>query len=149
MKKNKFHEPKFRYLKKLLLTMKIGLFFLLVSAATAAASVGYSQNAKLTLDLQNVTMKEIIKEIESQSEFIFVFYDNALDLNQKVSIKVENQPVEKILEKVLASTGNSFAVFDRQIVIGKKDQVIEPMAGPNQNNAGQPQKKQLTGKVTD
>jgi len=149
MKKNKFNEPKFRYLKKLLLTMKICLFFLLIFSATVTASIGYSQNTKLTLDLQNVTMKEIIKEIESQSEFIFVFYDNALDLNQKISIKVENQPVEKILEKVLASTGNSFAVFDRQIVIGKKDQVIEPMADPNQNNAEQPQKKQLKGKVTD
>ena len=106
MKKNKFHEPKFRYLKKLLMTMKICLFFLLISAVTVTASVGYSQNTKLSLNLQNATIQELIKEIENQSEFIFVFYDNALDLNQKINIQAENQTVEKILEKVLEPTGH-------------------------------------------
>ncbi len=147
MKKNKFHGPECRYLKKLLLTMKICLFFLLISIASATASVGYSQNTKLTLNLQNATFQELIKEIESQSEFIFVFYDNVLNLDKKVNIKANNQPIEKILEQVMESTGNTFTIFDRQIVIGKKDS--EKGAITNPNNSSAEQRKELTGIVTD
>ncbi|HAQ20321.1 MAG TPA: TonB-dependent receptor [Prolixibacteraceae bacterium] len=149
MKKNKFHEPKFRYLKKLLMTMKICLFFLLISAVTVTASVGYSQNTKLSLNLQNATIQELIKEIENQSEFIFVFYDNALDLNQKINIQAENQTVEKILEKVLEPTGNTFAVFDRQIVIGKKNPATGTITDQNLINSQVEQKKDLSGIVKD
>ena len=149
MKKNKFHEPKFRYLKKLLMTMKICLFFLLISVATVNASISYSQNTKLTLDLQNATMKELIQEIESQSEFIFVFYDNALNLKQKVSIRTSNQPIEKILDKVLESTGNTYAIFDRQIVIGKKNPETGSISMPAETITDADQRKEITGKVTD
>lgn len=149
MKKNKFHEPKFRYVKKLLMTMKICLFFLLISVASVNASVSYSQNTRLTLNLQNATMKELLNEIESQSEFIFVFYDNALDLKQKVSIKADDQTVEKILEKVLEPTGNTFAIFDRQIVIGKKNPETGKITNPSETEVGVEQRKEITGKVID
>ncbi len=145
MKKNKFHEPKFRYLKKLLLTMKICLFFLLTTIASVSASVSYSQNTKLSLNLQNATIQQLIKEIESKSEFIFVFYDDALDLNQKINIRVENLSVEKILERVLDSTGNTFEVFDRQIVIGKKNPATGGIIEPSVVE----QKKEITGRVVD
>ncbi|MHB9142685.1 MAG: SusC/RagA family TonB-linked outer membrane protein, partial [Paludibacter sp.] len=145
MKKNKFHEPKFRYLKKLLLTMKICLFFLLITIASVSANVSYSQNTKLSLNLQNATIQQLIKEIESKSEFIFVFYDDALDLNQKINIRVENLSIEKILERVLDSTGNTFAVFDRQIVIGKKNPATGDIIEPSVVE----QKKEITGRVVD
>lgn len=145
MKKNKFRVPKFRYLEKLWLTMRICLFFLLITTATVSANISYSQNTKLTLNLQNATIQQLIREIEKQSEFIFVFYDDALDLDQKVSIRAENLTVEKILEKVLESTGNTFAVFDRQIVIGKKTpegEILQPTISVEQ-------KKEITGRVLD
>lgn len=149
MKKNKFHEPSIRYLKKLFLTMKLCLIFLLISAATVTASVSYSQNTKLTLNLQNATLQDLIKQIESQSEFIFVFYDNALDLKQMISIKADEQPVEKILERVLASTGNTFEVFDRQIVIGKKNPLTGVLDKPSEINSEVDQRKEISGTITD
>lgn len=149
MKKNKFHEPKFRYLRKLLLTMKICLFFLVISVATVSASVSYSQNTKLSLNLQNATIQDIIKEIESKSEFIFVIYDNGLDLKQKINIKADDQTIEKILEKVLASTGNTFAIFDRQIVIGKKNPATGIISNPTSVNSQADQRKEISGKVMD
>ncbi len=149
MKKNKFHESNFWFMKKLLLTMRICLFFLLISVASVSASVSYSQNTKLTLNMRNATVQELIKEIESQSEFIFVFYDNALDLKQKINIKVENQTIEKILEKVLESTGNTFSVFDRQIVIGKKDPVSGEITTTAPESTQVEQKKMISGKVKD
>lgn len=100
------------------------------------------------MNLHNATIQELIKEIENQSEFIFVFYDNALDLTQRINLKVENLPVEeKILEKTLESTGNTFAVFDRQIVIGKKNQSITEASVPGEVEAQQ--KKEITGVVLD
>jgi iron complex outermembrane receptor protein len=99
MKKNKFYEPRFRFMKKLLLTMKICLFFLLISIVSASASVSYSQNTKLSLNLQNATIQQLIREIENKSEFIFVFYDDALDLKQKSILKLIICQLKKFLKK--------------------------------------------------
>lgn len=149
MKKKTFHSPGFRCVNKLLLIMKLSLILLLVSVATVTANVGYSQNTKLTVNLQNATIQELIREIESQSEFIFVFYDNAIDLNQRVSVNVNGQTVDKILETVLEATGNTFSIYDRQIVIGKKIALHETSPEQIPINTEVEQRKEIKGRVTD
>ncbi|NEW83908.1 MAG: TonB-dependent receptor [Mariniphaga sp.] len=126
--------------------MKLCTLILFVSLATASAKTSYSQNAKFTLNLENVSVKELFNKIESNSEFIFVYYDNIIDLNKKVSVNAENKTVEEILEEVFKSSDNTFKVFDRQIVIAQKESSatdLEALA------TQQPQKKELKGKVTD
>lgn len=149
MKKKEFHELEFRFMKKLFLTMKICLFLVLISAATSFANVSYSQNKLLTLNLHNTTIKELIRDIEDQSEFIFVFYDDALDLDRKISISANEQPVEKILEQVLGPTNNTFAIFDRQIVIGKKSSADLNIVDGLPELVQAEQKKSISGKISD
>ena len=138
--------PYIRNFKKFMLIMKLCTLILFVSLATASAKTSYSQNAKFTLDLERVTVKQLFDRIEGNSEFIFVYYDNIIDLNKEISVKATDETVEEILEKVFKSSENTFKVFDRQIVIAKKDNqeaVLEVL------NAQQQQKKILKGKVTD
>lgn len=149
MKKNTFYGLRFQSINKLLLIMKICLILLLVSVASVHANVGYAQDVKLNINLQNATIQELIREIENQSEFIFVFCDNVIDLKQRVSIKANDQPIEKILEQVLDETGNTFSVYDRQIVIGKKIPTSETIPNQNETNTEVEQPKKITGKITD
>jgi len=98
------------------------LSFSLVVSLNASVLDSYGQGARLTMKIKDATLKEAMDKIEKSSEFIFIYYDNILDVNQKVSLDVEKQPIEKILDELFASTKNTYKVIDRQIVISLKNQ---------------------------
>lgn len=133
-------------LKKLLLTMKLTVLILMISTASLLANNGYSQNTMLSINVKECTLGELIEQLENQSEFIFVYYNDAVNLDLKVSVNVKNQTVDKILDSVFKGTNNTYKIYDRQIAIGKKDSrgkeiypVIKEM--PQQTRA-------ITGTVT-
>uniref|UniRef100_UPI003216C96D TonB-dependent receptor n=1 Tax=uncultured Draconibacterium sp. TaxID=1573823 RepID=UPI003216C96D len=108
----------------------------------------YSQSAKLSLDLKNATLKELIEAIESQSSFIFVYYDSVVDLEKPINVNVTNQSVEKILNKVFKSTDKTYRIYDRQIVIGEKELLTDELSvHPVELQATQDEK--IKGKITD
>lgn len=126
--------------------MKLFTLLILISLATASAKTSYSQQTKFTLNLEHATVKQLFDKIEGSSEFIFVYYDNIIDLNKEVSVTANNETVEEILEKIFKSSDNTFKVFDRQIVIAKKENSEnEAKASPIQ----QPQKVEISGTVKD
>ena len=65
-------------------------FFLSIWGATAASS--YSQVTKLNLEV-NGTVLEVLKAIESQSEFTFVYKQNEIKLDDNVSIDLQNKTI--------------------------------------------------------
>ena len=138
--------PYIRNFKKFLLIMKLCTLILVISLTTASGKTSYSQSVKFTLNLERVTVKELFDKIEKSSEFIFVYYDNIIDLNKEISVKANNETVEEILGKVFKSTENTFKVFDRQIVIARKE---SSMADLEIVIAQQPQKKEISGTVRD
>lgn len=64
-------------IKVLFLLAAIGLFGS-VAAQTSAP------DARISLNLQNVPLKEVFSRIEDQSNYIFVYYDNILDASRRV-----------------------------------------------------------------
>jgi len=112
--------------KKLIRFMKCCLIFVILGIGSCFANETYSQRTFFTLEYKNRTVKEIIKEIEQSSEYIFFYLDNSVNLNRKVSVKVENETVEKILDQIFAGTRNQYYISDRQIIIsGSK--ISEPL----------------------
>ena len=67
------------------------------------------------MNYENKTIKEIINEIENNSEFIFFYLDKSIDLNRKVSINVKEQKIETILDQLFSNTENNYSISDRQI----------------------------------
>lgn len=134
---------------KLLLIMRLFLFLLLAFVTSVTANV-YPQSTRLSVDLQDATISQLINDIENQSEFIFIYYDGAVDLGKHITVKVTEQTVDKILDIVFDSTDNTYVIFDRQIVIGKKESLppLETIKKPIIEVLEQ-LKKELHGKVTD
>lgn len=146
MKKNQVHPCTFHeVMNKILLRMKILTVFMLITIATVSAK-SYSQQTKLSFNLDQVTVAQIFLEIEKSSEFIILYNEKSLDLNRRVSLNVENEGIENILSQMFADTKNSFKIYDRQIVILEADGT-EPtgiLSGSEQQ-----QKKVIRGKITD
>jgi hypothetical protein len=117
------------------------LLFLFGGIIAFHAQTGYAQAVTLSLNLKNKTLKEIFNEIETKSEYIFFYYDEIVDTSRKLSIEVQNQPLEKILDKLFAGTTNTWSVEGRQIFISQKEKKQQPPQAGN--------RKKLTGQILD
>lgn len=98
----------------------------------------------VTFDLKDVPLKTVIFEIERQTDFLFVFNEQIIDINVIVNVKANDESVEQALTKVLQNTDVSFTVEGRNIVLKKAStQTRSP------GNVIQKQKYTITGIVTD
>ncbi len=112
-----------RYLPHISLRMKLTTLFLMLSLMRIQAGV-YSQNTKLTLNLNNAPVEKLFNKVESVSEYRFLFESSAIDLDRKVTINVKKKGIAEILEEVFENTDISYTINDRQIILVKKKQQV-------------------------
>lgn len=142
MKKKWFNEERvYVSLFKWIQVMKLTLFFLLAALMHVSASV-YSQQTKLSVTMRDVTVKEVLKQIEEQSEFFFLYKNTDIDVNRIVSVDIKEKSVENLLDQIFNGTTVAYEVVNRQIVLTNKAKEI---LLPN----SQQQKKSISGRVTD
>ncbi len=127
-----------RFLYKLFLIMRITLILIIATTFTVLASSGYSQNARVSLNLRNVAVKDALKAIERQSEFYFIYNNELIDVYRKVSINASEQQISDILSTLFAGQEVDVTVIDRKIVLAPAD-----IAAVVQ------QQNSVTGMVTD
>lgn len=135
---------------KIFLIMKLITFFLLV-AFTATSANSYSQSAKFSLLMNDVTVKDVFQQIEEKSEFIFLYNEKSVDLNRRTSVRVKDDTVESVLEQIFKGTGNSWRIYDRQIVVLAKNETENSSGLKNriEDATPQPQLREVTGSVKD
>ena len=114
------------------------IFFAVCMQATAKS---YSQ--KVTLNLQNVSLEKVFKEIKRQSGFLFLYNTDELKKVGKVSVNVKDEEVEVALNVSLSSTGFTYKIIDKTIVLNSKP-LIETAAAIIVETA-----IEVKGKVTD
>ena len=99
----------------------ICLLFLWMSMSFCLAAETYSQETFFTIESNNLTVKEVFNKIEKESEYIFFYLDNSVDLNRKVSVKARKEQVSKILDQIFECTDTHYYISDRQIIISKDE----------------------------
>lgn len=109
---------------KALIIMKMLSFFLIVFALPLNANT-YSQSKKISLSLENVTIREVFSEIENQSEFDFFYNNSVVDESVIVSIKAHNKTINSILNKLLKPLDLDFSVYDKDILITNLKESVE------------------------
>ncbi len=125
-------------LKKVIRKMKLTLLIVLLSVIQIFATSVYSQNARISLKKENTAIENVLKTIEDQSEYFFLYNGKLVDVTQKVNINVENQNLEKTLNELFRNTNIAYKVYDRQVVLS-----------PSGSADNSQQVKSVTGKVTD
>jgi len=106
---------------KLFRMMKTTVIVLLVCISQAFAIDSYSQRTRLSLDLNDVTVREVLNQIEDQSEFYFMYETNTVDVNRRVSIDVKNRLVTDILDELFEGTDIAYRINNRQIALTAED----------------------------
>lgn len=131
--------------------MKISTLLLFFSVFVINAENLYSQQKELSLNLRNVTIKKAITEIEKKSDYVFLITDEAgRELSKRTSVRVSNQSIHSILDKILNGTALEYSVVERQISLYKGDNIREatPSSTVAQTTIEQ-QKKRISGSITD
>ena len=120
MKKIGINSPdggRYTVLMKGLFVMKIVLFLILTSTFNLLATGTYSQTTRLSLSLNQTSIKQVLKEVERSSEFYFLYNNELIDVERKVDIQVDNELVSSILDMLFDSKVTKYAIYDKQIVI--------------------------------
>lgn len=128
--------------KKIFLIMRITIFFILAGLLHVSASV-YSQQTKLQVTAENKSIMEVLKMIEDQSDFHFLYRSDNLKGISVGKIDVRDAKLEEVLDQVIVPYGFTYEIEDRTIVIrkSKTDQI--------QYFNQQPKKREITGTVKD
>lgn len=95
----------------------------------------FAQSGKVSVDFNNATPAEIIKNLESRTPYRFVYPEN-LDLTgAKVTLKKENVSIDEVLKELQAATNLNFRRTENNIAVNKKQTAKKP--------------GKVTGKVVD
>jgi TonB-dependent SusC/RagA subfamily outer membrane receptor len=105
-----------RQLKKILLIMRLSTFLLLTTLVHVSAKT-FSQDAKLTFSLNDVTVKEVFAEIEKNSTYKFLYRNEIVNVNQKVNIEANSETLEAVLNKLFDKNVIAYRIFEGNMVV--------------------------------
>lgn len=129
-----------------LLIMRTTIFLLFTCVFCSMAELSYTQNARVTINKRNATIKEILNEIEKQTDYLFI-YNNEVNTNEKVSVKAKQEAVSSVLNSMLKDKDMNYLMEGNHIILFVNAK--EGSANKDESFVAQQQKKTITGKVVD
>ena len=120
-------------IKKLLLTMKLALIIVFLSVLQVSANV-YSQ-ITVNLDVQNKSIREVLKTIEQQSQVRFFYSDDLLVMNELIDVKADSKNIIGVLDDIFSKSPLTYKAYENNLIVIVPRQLL--------------QQQRVTGTVTD
>jgi TonB-dependent SusC/RagA subfamily outer membrane receptor len=114
--------------------MKLSILLTFMFSVNMMASV-YSQNARFDLEINDQSVRDVLRTIEEESNFRFFFNDDFKDLDKKITFSATDQSIDNLLTLVLENTEVSYKVFDNNFIVITPKTLL--------------QQRQVSGIVTD
>ena len=118
--------------------MKLIVILICIIGLTGSYA-SYSQQTKLNLNVKKTMVKDVLKLIEDQSEFSFMYNASKIDVYREIDLNVEKSSVEDVLKKIFTGEYVTYKIINRNIIISSDSEA----------NELDQQQKLITGKVTD
>lgn len=116
--------------------------YVLLFAAIFCLHAENAASQKITLQGNNLSLKEYLNSIEKQTEYLFI-YDTGVNVNKKLSVNLIGKSVKEVLDNLSTQLGLSYSQKGTYIVLSSQ----------KGNEDGAPvvaqQKKTITGIVVD
>ena len=102
-----------------------------------------SQNAKVSLNKQNVAVHDILNAIEEQTDYLFIYNKKNVNVDRLASVSASEQSVANVLSQLFKGTNVSFKMEGKHIVL------VQNEAKGNEAHAIQQTEKSIRGAVKD
>ena len=130
--------------------MKISILLFFSCLISLPAKNVYPQQSEISLNMNNVTIKTVISEIEKTSDYVFLIEDEAkLELNKIASIHSNKESINTILKLLLNGTDLEYTVVERQVSVYKSTSPKQTEKTIKSRVEVEQQKKQITGNISD
>lgn len=106
------------------------LFLTLLNSSSAQAQLAYSPpkkqpivsapqqiESKITLKVRNEKLGPVLEKIEKQSNFVFVFSNDEVNIEKKVSLDVKDKNIQDVLKELLTPIATAYEVVDDKIIL--------------------------------
>ena len=124
------------------LTLRALLILLMLGYGVSA----YASDTKVSIDASGITLANVLKSIEQQTKYKFIYSKETINVNATVTLKVKNMELTTALDKLFASHDISYTIDKKQIILNKKSSVRTPATNQQASEAG---KIRITGTITD
>lgn len=123
---------------KILRIMKLTVMFLFVTFLSVSAS-GFAQET--TIRVNNTSLKQIFKEIRQKMGYTFVFNEQIVNKEGKISLDITSDDIHEILDKCLENTSLDYEIQgDAIVILLKEKQTVQE---------GEKEVVKITGSVKD
>lgn len=121
--------------------MKLTTGALMFCSCLAFAGNAHPQNSRVNIYRNQVQLKEILDDIERQTDYLFVS-NRDIDLSMRVTIHAKDEPVSKVLHEVLGASGLTYVQEGVNIVLTEAKEGATSLRQT-------PGKRVVKGKVSD
>ena len=126
--------------KQVFRIMKLTTFFLFVFFFQVSAGVFSQNNGRLSLKAEKESVNNILKLIEEQTEFRFMFNANNINVERKIDVNCDSKSITEVLDLLFKGTDVKYRSFNNNYVLYTDAE--------NSAESAQ-QQKSVSGKVTD
>lgn len=135
-------------IKDLFRIMKISLILLFVLSFQLIASNVNGQDAVVKLKTNKMSVRQLISEIENQTDYLVVYSNREVNTSREVNLKNKSGKVSEYLNQTFNGTDIGYDFENNYIVLAKKESNNTTM-GILSAKAMQQTGKTVTGTVTD
>lgn len=111
--------------KHIFKVMKLTSLFGVLCVSSAFAVNVNSQSLRVNIHANQKQAKEVIKQIEEQTDYLFVYNHDKVNLNNTVTIQANNETVAEVLNQMFAGTDIIYAMQGNNILLMQKDAVMQ------------------------
>ena len=94
---------------------------------------------RVNINANNESTHSILEQIEQQTDYLFIYNTNEIDLNRKASVHAQDQTVMDVLSQIFRNTNIGYAIEGSNIMLMKKDEKAEQQQDNNK----------VSGTITD
>lgn len=116
---------------------------------TETAFASELQMQIMSVQLKSATLKELFDLIQSKSNYSFLIRNNDINLNERVSIEIENKSIDEILTVALKNQKATFEVKDNRIIVYKSAKSAPSQTNKQSKTQSAQQNIKIGGKVVD
>ncbi len=109
--------PYYAQVKKIVRLMKLTFLFVMLIIGQVLAIDSYSQETRLSLNMKNTTVREVLLHIEKNSEFFFLYSNKLIDVDRQLSLNLTNKKIHEVLDEIFRDMDVKYDIKDRQVIL--------------------------------
>lgn len=94
----------------------------------------YASNSKVSIDVDGIALENVLKSIEQQTKYRFIYSKETINVNVPVTLKVKDEALTSVLDKLFATHGISYVIDKKQIVLNSRSTKVNKKDSASKGN---------------